>query len=242
MKEKFDHRVVGDEDVSMAVEVVVGDSDPQGFRRLIEAESVRFFGEGSISVIVVNQHRDGLEDVRMAVSTVTLPMLAAPEIVPIPLDIPQYNEVEESISVKIDPGRGGGPSAAHNTGFLGYIGKGSVAIVVVELIAAVGRYVQVFIAVVVVIADRYSHAVARALKPGLFRDIFKCSVGFLMVKTVPIFRASFLRDCALRRRVCKGGAIDEEKVKPAIVVIVKKGNARTHGLNEIFLRCVRGLM
>src|SRR5271170_7048131 len=178
----------------------------------------------------------------MAIATVTFAMLAAPEIVPIPLDIPEDHKIEESIAVEIDPCGGSGPSAARYTGFLSYIRKGSVPIVVVEVIAAIGRYIKVFIAFVVVVADGYPHAVARALKAGLFRNVFKVSIGFLMVETVPILRASLLRNCALRRGIFEGRAIDEEEVEPPIVVIIKKRDARTHRLNKIFLRRVRGLM
>jgi len=62
-----------------------------------------------------------------------------------------------------------------------------------------------------------------------------------MIETVRIFRAGFAGNRANGCWVSEGGAVDEEDVEAAIVVVVEQSYARAHGLDEIFLGCVGGL-
>ena len=145
----------------------------------------------AIAVVVVDERRDGREDVGVAVGAIAFAVFSAPDIIEVPLQIAQDDEIEKAIVVEIDPCGGGGPSAAGRAGFLGYIGKGSVAVVVIETVATVSRDVEIFIAVVIVIAHGDTHAIADALQAGLFGDVFEGAILLLMKEAIPIFGAVF---------------------------------------------------
>ena len=61
----------------------------------------------------------------------------------------------------------------------------------VKAVAAVGRDVEVFESIVVVIANGNAHAIASSLQTGFLRDVFKGAIGLLMVKAVPVFGSAF---------------------------------------------------
>ncbi len=129
-------------------------------------------------------------------------MLAAPHVFEVPVHVAQHDEVEQAVVVEVDPGRAGGPGVswrrvASRAGAHSDIGEGAVAVVVVQVIAAVARDVQVFEAVVVVVADSHAHAVAHALQPGLLGHVLEGAVLALVVEPVPVFGRLLLRDCAL---------------------------------------------
>src|ERR1700674_4644680 len=134
----------------------------------------------TIAVIVIDQRSDGLEIVGMAIGAVAFFVLAAPDVVEVPLDIAKDNGVEEAIVIKVPPGGPGGPTAARDPSLIGHVGKGAVTIVVIELIAAVSGHIQILEAIVVIIARGDSHTIARALETGPLGDIFKRAVLFLM--------------------------------------------------------------
>src|SRR5579859_1209315 len=160
---KFNHRVIGDDDVNVAIAIVIGDGDAKSFARFRKADLLRDFGEMTVAVIVIDQRSDRLEIVGMAVGAVAFFVLSAPDVVEVPLDITENDEVKEAIVIQIHPGSAGGPAAARDAGLLGHVGKGAVAIVVIELIAAVGGHIQILEAVVVVITYGDSHTITRAL-------------------------------------------------------------------------------
>jgi hypothetical protein len=60
------------------------------------------------------------------------------------------------------------------------IGERAVPIVVVEPVASVGGHVEIFVTVVVVVADGYSHPVALALQARFRGYFFERSVGLLV--------------------------------------------------------------
>jgi len=103
-------------------------------------------------------------------------VLAAPDVVEIPLDVAENHEVEQAVIIQVHPGSARGPAAAADAGFFRDIGERAVAIVMIELVAAVGGHVQIFEAIVVIIADGDSHPVAYALQSGLLGYIFECAV------------------------------------------------------------------
>src|ERR1700757_3679607 len=98
----------------------------------------------------------------MAVRAVAFPALAAINVVEIPLQIAEDNEIEQPVSIKVNPGRTRGPTARGDTGTLRHVGKCSVAIVVIKLVSAVSGYVQIFESIIVVISDGDSHSVTNS--------------------------------------------------------------------------------
>ena len=109
----------------------------------------------------------------------------------------------------------------------------------IELVAAISGHVQIFVAVVVVVAYRNTHSVTRSLKPRFFGHILKSSVFPLMVEAIPILRPGFLRDGARRSGIAERSPVDDEDVQATIVVVIKKRHSRAHGFNQIFFGSVR---
>ena len=166
-------------------------------------------------------------------------MLAAVHIVPVPLHIPVDDQVEQAVVVQINPCRRARPAAAAHAGLIGYIGKRAVAVVVIQLVAAVAGNEHIFVAIVVVVGDSYAHAVAHALQAGLLRDVLKRAVGLLVVHAVPVLRPGLLRNGSFGCGIGVGCAIHQKQIEPAVIIAIEERHARAHGLNQIFARSVR---
>ena len=97
--EKFDHGVVGDEEVNVAVAVVIGESDAQGFAGLREAVLLRDFRKVAVAIVVIDERRNGLKNVGVTIGAVALFVFAAPDIVEIPLEVAEDHEVKQAVVV-----------------------------------------------------------------------------------------------------------------------------------------------
>ena len=71
-----------------------------------------------------------------------------------------HEQVQLAIIVVVQKSCTGAPSAVSHTGPLRHIGEGPITVVVIQNVAKVGCYVQILIAVIVVIAGCYPSAVA----------------------------------------------------------------------------------
>lgn len=72
---------------------------------------------------MIDERGNGLEHIRVAVSARVRLVLAAPDVVEVPLEITEDDEVELAIVVEIDPGSAAGPTAALDAGFVRDIGE-----------------------------------------------------------------------------------------------------------------------
>src|SRR5262249_17760766 len=151
--EEFDHGIVGNEEIDATIAIVIGDSKAEALAGLGEAKFGSGFGEGAVAIVVVDERGDWLEEIRMAVGTVAFFVLAAPDVIEVPFDVAEDDEIEVAIGVEIDPSGAGRPAGAGNASFLRDVGERAVAIVVIELVATVGGDVKILEAVVVVVAD-----------------------------------------------------------------------------------------
>src|ERR1039458_158886 len=121
----------------------------------------------------------------IAVRTVTRLAFAAPLIVlRSPLDVIGDHQVKPSILVEVKPSGAGGPLAfVRNARLGGDVGKRSVAIVVVQDGASIAGYVQVGIAVIIVVADSDTLAiVALTSYACFFRYVGECSIPIVVIK------------------------------------------------------------
>src|ERR1700723_534684 len=71
-------------------------------------------------------------------------------------------------------------------GLLGHVGKGPVAIIVVQSVAMDSRYKDVLMAVIVIVADRNTNVVARPREAGSFGHIGEGSVAVVSKQAVGI--------------------------------------------------------
>src|SRR5713226_1235981 len=96
---KFDHRVVGDKQIDMSVAIEVRNGDAEALARFRKADFLRNLGEVAVAVIVVDQGRDRPKNVGMAVRTKTFFVLAAPDVVEIPLEVAKNHEIEQAVII-----------------------------------------------------------------------------------------------------------------------------------------------
>src|SRR5437870_12921794 len=111
--------------------------------------------------------------------------------------------------------------------------------VVVELVAAVSRNVEIFEAVVVVIADSDAHAVASAWQTGPFRHVFEGAISLLVIKTVPVVWSGLLRGGDFGRGILEGCAVDHKNVQATVVIVIETYDTAAHGLHQIMHGGVR---
>ncbi len=175
----------------------------------------------------------------MAICPVAFPVLATPDIVKVPLQVSGHDQIQQSISIQIDPRRAGRPPAATDAGLFRYISKCAVSIVMVKPVSAIGGYVQIFKPIIVIVSDGNSHAVTASLQPGPRSYIFKCAIVLLVIKAIPLPGAALLRNRPLRRGITERSSIHYENIQASIVVIIKQGHARSHRLNQVFPGRVR---
>src|SRR5262249_3191198 len=69
------------------------------------------------------------------------------------------------------------------------------------------------------------------------RDVFERTVCFLVLKAIPLLWAVLSRLCIRRHRIIDPRAIREEDVESPVVVVVKQGDSRSHGLEQILSGC-----
>src|SRR5205807_9927850 len=82
--------------------------------------------------------------------------------------------------------------------------------------------------VVVVVGSRNSHGVPRACKSGFLGHISKCAVVIVMEQAIVKRRIGFAE-------IGKARAVGYEKVRPAVVVIIKDRNSCDHGFHLMLL-------
>src|SRR5258708_8453467 len=81
--------------------------------------------------------------------------------------------------------------------------------------------------VVVIIADRHTHAIDIQAQAGSRGNVGKCCVAIVVVEPKSIAAGGFMSGPAF--------AVDEQDVSIAVVVVVNKGAARTQGFRQVFL-------
>src|SRR5437870_13565328 len=121
---------------------------------------------------MVDERSNGLKDVRMAVGTIALFVFPTPDVIKIPLNVAQDDKIQKTVDIEINPGGAGRPAAPCDARFFRDVGERAVANVEVELVAPERGDVEISEAIVVVVADGNTHAVAGALRSVSFDDVF----------------------------------------------------------------------
>src|ERR1700733_8053281 len=132
MKQEFRNRVVCDQDVYPTVVIVVGDGHAQSFARLVDTRLVRYLGELAVAIVVIEENRSGLEDVGVAIGTITGFVLATIDVIKVPLHITGNHQVEAAVIVVVHPGGAGRPAGTGYPRAIGHVSKGAIPIVVIE--------------------------------------------------------------------------------------------------------------
>ena len=98
----------------------------------------------------------------------------------------------------------------------------------IERVAVDAGDKNIFVAVVVIIANGHAHVVAGARQSGFVGDVGEVSLAVVFKKTVAIFRGTL----AERMDV---GAVSEKNVELAVVVVIEDGHASGHGFGSMAL-------
>src|SRR6266403_817688 len=147
----------------------------------------------------------------MAIGPITRFVFSTPDVFEVPLQISHDHQIQPAIAIEVHPGGAGGPSSAGDTSLGRDIGERTVAVIVIKLVPAIRRHVEIFKTVVVIVSDGNPHPVTYSLHTRLFGDVLKRAVSLLMVEPVPVPGICFLRDCTLGRWVGNWRAVDQKQ-------------------------------
>jgi len=100
-------------------------------------------------------------------------------------------------------------------------------LIVIEVVLAVVRNVEVFPTVVVVVAHADALAPAGSDEPGLH--------GYIGERPVVVVAIEMVGRYFARRESFERGAVDNENIRPAVVVVIENGNAGASGLDDVLL-------
>ena len=133
-----------------------------------------------------------------------------------------------AVAVVIDPRapRAPGLSRAGHARFLRHFGEDSV-LVVIQTVLSVVSDVEVFPAVVVVVAGANTLSPARRVDTCFDSNVGEAAV---MIVAVEMVGGALARGKSLQR-----GAIDEKNIRPAIVVVIQDCNTGASGFDDVLL-------
>src|SRR6266566_1719822 len=144
-------------------------------------------------------------------------------------------QVQEAIAVEVAPGGSCGPSSKGDTRFLSHIRKRPILIVMIETVFAIIRHVDIWPAVVVVIAHSHAKAPSLVRHARLGRYVGESAV-------VIVVQQHSARGWFSPLEGSKCGSIEQIDVQPAVVVIIKQSHARTKRLENSCLLGTPGAM
>src|ERR1035441_5364227 len=151
-----------------------------------------------------------------------------------PAAVVENEQIEVAVVIVVHPAGSRAPhllpfvTSPGNPGLLRDVGKRSIAIVVVEMVAGYTGDIDILPAVVVVIAYRLPHIVAIAGDTRLVGDIGESAVMIIVKQTVLVLVGFFPERW-------KGGAIGEIDIQVAVVVVVDQPDAGDHCLRLILV-------
>ena len=194
----------------------------------------RFGGNvGERSVAIVQEELVGERFVELGMTVFRLTVRLAVRLsVDVPTHVIHDKKIEKAVVVYIDPSSANGPQRAiflvglREAGCFGDVGERAVAIVVVERVAVDAGDKDVFVPVVIVIADGDTDIVSGSSEASLFGDVGKRAISVVAEEPVPIFGRRLLQSDDVR-------PIGEKNVEVAVMVVVENSDASGHGF-----RCV----
>jgi hypothetical protein len=177
---------------------------------------------------VEEKARGRLKDPRDAIVVSANAVIAAEDmLVEAVLDETANEQIEITIVIIVEPNSAGRPTRAGEPGFFSYVGKSTIAIIVVENALAVGSDKDIGKPVVVIIADSDPHAKSPACHTGLLGHISEGAIAVILVEGIPE-RPGWLEEVT-------GAAVDKIDIHPAIVIIIEKGDPGPERLRQIAL-------
>src|SRR5437667_4780896 len=138
------------------------------------------------------------------------------------------DQIEPSVAIVIYESAAGTPRFAGTRGprRFAHFFESSVFVVIKAILAVVSN-VEVLPAVIVVVPHAYSLPPSARCKPGLHSHVGKSAVVIIAIEMV--------RRRLARRKSLEGCAVDDENVRPPVVVEIKNCYARSSCFNDVLL-------
>src|SRR5579862_2085805 len=230
-------RIAGHIDVGPAVIIEISSENTQAIKAFLLEDSRcgRDIAEGAIAIVVIERACLSNEPARAAIYCQTAKHAVGvgtrvKSRLERKIHIMGNKEIKLSVAVVIEEGASGTPAfgVTGDIRFAAHFGKGAVAVVTVEQVFSPIGDKNVLEAVVVVVAD------ADTLSPaGMGQASFFGYVGEGSVAIVPKKFVAGRRPLQFEAR-----AVDQEDIKPAVVVVIDEGHAGPRGLEDVFFRLI----
>ena len=145
----------------------------------------------------------------------------------IEIEIVAHKQVELAVPVVVDPRAASAPAGPVQAypGRLRDVAESAVSVIVVQGVLAPVGDEQVFVPVVVVIADRNTRRPARAHEPRPLSHIRECAVSIVVIQAVRGTPRSFPEACPAK----------QQNVQPTVVIVIEKRAPAAHRLDDVVL-------
>ena len=114
-------------------------------------------------------------------------------LIDVPTQVIHNKKIQKSVIVYVYPHRPDRPQRTIlrvplcQSGFLGHVREGTIAIIVVQDISIDSAHKDILIAIVIEVADGHAHVKASAFESRLFCNIRKSTVAIVVEQAIPIF-------------------------------------------------------
>ena len=227
-------RVVGHEQVDLAVAVVVGrqHAEAVGLRRVGEAGGRRGLDEGPVAAVqeeeVLLARQPGRADHDVRAVAPDERALRADHVVPGGLHVARDVEVEVPVAVGVEERAARAPARSRDAGRGRHVLEGAVALVAEEEVRAPVGHVEVEPTVAVEVARADAVAPGGGVDAGLLRDVLELEPAPVAVEGVPVRHA-----LAALRELGRGHQVDVEE---PVAVVVEERDAAAARLEDVVLR------
>ena len=222
------HSIVGHVEVHQSVTVVIPGGDPETVPEgCVQTCLPTDVGESTVSVVAVQGvARVGLIVVGTAVISKPPRGNTVQFMLRRPVDVVNDEKVEIAVIVIVDKSTAGSPGGIPDSGCFSGVGKGSLAVILVEHVGSQVGHVQVDVAVIVIVAAGTAHAVAPVTHARCRGHIFEGSVAPVAVESI----GAVLGHPGTQRITLK--KIDIEKIIP--IKVAQPDTAEGNLREEVF--------
>src|ERR1051326_1208761 len=158
----------------------------------------------------------------------------------VPIHVTRDEQIETAVAIVVEPSGARGPTLVDLRQLVCDVAESPIAVVVIKAIGLVAGNKKINETVVVVIRGGNAHAVTNTFETGVFGYVYESSVGFLLIKTIPILRLRFVGEIVFRHSIFERRAVGEEEIHAPVVVEVEDNDAATHGLEQVLHGCFGG--
>jgi len=135
-------------------------------------------------------------------------------------------QIEQSVTIEIEERGTEAPQLTADSGLLGDVREGSVAVVEVEAVAAVVGDEEIPIAVIVVVGGNRGHAEPRVSHTRLFGDVGEGGVAVVAIERV--FQLASEVATSRRAHRLEVASVDQVDVEIAVVVVIRRPRTRRY--------------